>query len=718
MNDENIELHGMYYDLDETGTTVHGRLCLEDGRIECYANDKLLWSRPAGELRDLKLTALVGCNLIECTENGEDSVLCRLTMRDMKRAAEFCKMVNYYNETGRETDMRAIRESYCPKCGKPYPYGSEVCVFCANKTKTFMRLLGYLGPYRNPMIISGIMLTISNILYLAFPILNQQLIDNYLKPRKGTAWDIILIAIMMLAARGAGQVMYIISSRISVRAGSGFSNRLRNIAYEKIQLLSLSSMSKKNTGDLLKRITQDTQRIRDFITDQGRWAFEQAAVFVVVAVILIVTNPILALMVFVPVPFALYATAKLWRFTMIRYNRQWRLYSRSNAILHDIIKGIRVVKSFGNEEREIKKFGKTCKDLADISAKNEQLYSIVFPIIGFIIGFGEFFVLYFGGEAVLGKSLTIGELVKFTMYIAYIYGPLRWVSMFPRWFADTMTSVIKLFEIYDEEPEITNVHEARDMRFRGEVQFSHVTFGYKAYEPVLKDIDIRIEPGEMIGVVGHSGVGKSTFINLLLRLYDVNEGQILIDDVDIRDISLSSLHENIGVVFQETFLFAGSIYDNIVYAKPDVSREEVIAAAKIANAHDFISVLPDGYNTLVGENGYSLSGGERQRVAIARAILRNPTMLILDEATSSLDVETESIIQEAMGRLIKGRTTIAIAHRLSTLRNADRLFVFDKGQLAEVGTHLELIRKKGIYYKLVMAQRQTAKLKEEVAAAV
>lgn len=250
------------------------------------------------------------------------------------------------------------------------------------------------------------------------------------------------------------------------------------------------------------------------------------------------------------------------------------------------------------------------------------------------------------------------------------------------------------------------------------MEFDSVDFGYKSYEPVLRDIDLKINPGEMIGLVGHSGAGKSTMINLVMRLYDVDGGTLKIDGRDIRDYDQYYLRENIGVVFQETYLFSGTIYDNISYAKSDASPEEVFAAAKAANAHGFIMELKDGYNTVVGENGYNLSGGERQRVAIARAILRDPKILILDEATSALDPETESYIQQALGRLTENRTTIAIAHRLSTLRHADRLVVLENGRIAEVGTHAELLKKRGVYYNLVMAQRQTSKLTSEAQAAL
>ena len=271
------------------------------------------------------------------------------------------------------------------------------------------------------------------------------------------------------------------------------------------------------------------------------------------------------------------------------------------------------------------------------------------------------------------------------------------------------TSLLKIFEVMDEQQDVRDSDSVKPCDLDGDVVFDNVRFGYKPYEPVLRNIDLTVKQGEMIGLVGHSGAGKSTLINLVMRLYDVDDGSISVNGTDIRDMAQSEYREKIGVVFQETFLFAGTIYDNIAYARPTATPAEVIAAAKAANAHDFIMKTTDGYNTVVGENGHNLSGGERQRVSIARAILRNPEILILDEATSALDPETEAAIQDALSRLIKGRTTFAIAHRLATLKNADRLVVIEKGRIAETGTHRELLLQDGIYAGLIKAQRQTSK---------
>ena len=309
-------------------------------------------------------------------------------------------------------------------------------------------------------------------------------------------------------------------------------------------------------------------------------------------------------------------------------------------------------------------------------------------------------------------SLDLGTLNQFNSYAAIVYEPLMQITAIPRNISAFITSLSKILEILEEEPEVSDIALPLDIRIEGDVEVKHVTFGYDSYNPVLKDISVSIKQGEMIGVVGHSGCGKTTLINLIMRLYDVTEGEITIDDVNIKDISQNALRSQIGVVLQETHLFSGSIRDNIRYAKPHATNEEIIEAARMANAHDFIMSLPEGYNTIVGEKGYSLSGGERQRIAIARALIHDPRILILDEATAALDTETEKLIQDAITKVTKGRTTFAIAHRLSTLRNANKLLVLDHGRLAEFGTHAELLEQKGIYYKLVMAQHRATLAKQ------
>ena len=331
--------------------------------------------------------------------------------------------------------------------------------------------------------------------------------------------------------------------------------------------------------------------------------------------------------------------------------------------------------------------------------------------MGFVIRLGSYAILMYGNYLMFVDPMTVGLVNQCNTYCNMIYEPIMQITTIPRSISEFTTSLSKVLEILEENPDVSDIDSPKYVKLSGDISLRNVTFGYNSYDPVLEHVTFDIKAGEMIGIVGHSGCGKTTLVNLIMRMYDTTEGQILVDGTDIREIAQNSLRTQMGVVLQETLLFSGSIRDNIRYAAPHATNEQVIEAAKLANAHDFIMSLPEGYNTVVGEKGYSLSGGERQRIAIARALIHNPKILILDEATAALDTETEKLIQDAINHLTEGRTTIAIAHRLSTLRNADKILVIDHGKLKEYGTHRELLDMKGIYYKLVMAQQRLAQEK-------
>ena len=657
----------------------------------------------------------VGCIFLSYKSKEDDSIhlLCRSDLKNADSFVRNVRLLNPYLEEGKLPPMSKEKEKCCPKGGKPYRPGSETCPHCSNKVQIMARTWKLFAPYKHFVFLSVFMFFGISGLNLIMPYINRLLVDNYIQNPDVESVKISSYVLMLLSMLGMEFVLRglgMLRTHLLLKASNKMIIDLRNKLFDKIQRLSIAKISQRAAGDLMHRVTSDTTAVENFLVSNLPSMIEQGVVFMVVGIFLFVYDPLLCFMIFVPTPFVVLSFRFFWRFMRGFFRKRWFTGSKTNSILHDIFSGIRVVKAFGMEHKESIRFHDATLAEREVQEKSDCIWSILMPILRFFICFGEFIILFYVGNHILDGRMTLGEMTQFSSYAGMIYGPLRMIAMIPRHLMRFTTSATKIFEILDEEEDVSDAEHSVDIKIQGNIDVENVSFGYDTGKDVLHKVSLQIRPGEFIGIVGASGVGKSTLINLIMRMYDVEEGRILVDGVDIREISQESLRSQIGVVLQETFLFSGSIYQNIAYAKPKATREEVIAVSKLAGCHDFITRLPDGYNTRVGEKGSTLSGGERQRVAIARALLHDPKILILDEATASLDTETEKQIQDALARLSQQRTTIAIAHRLSTLRNATRLVVLDRGRVAEMGTHDELIEKKGIYYGLVMAQREMSSM--------
>jgi ATP-binding cassette subfamily B protein len=422
-------------------------------------------------------------------------------------------------------------------------------------------------------------------------------------------------------------------------------------------------------------------------------------------------DPILASLTLIPVPLSLLTTVLHIRVMRSILGRLWTKWSNMTSVLSDVIPGARVVKAFTQEDRESRTFARRSRAVVDDAMGVHIEWTSYWPKLSLMLSAGTLIIWAYAGPRIVGGAFDLGSFVMFLGYVAMFYGPIEHLGMMNRMFQRATTSAHRVFSVLDTPPTIYSRHNARKGReFRGGIEFDNVSFSYDGIKRVLQNVTFKVEPGEVIGLAGPSGGGKTTMTNLMCRFYDPVEGRVLIDGIDVREWDLHELRRNIGVVLQEPYLFRGTVAENIAYGNPESTLEEIIGAARAANAHDFIVGFPDAYDTMLGERGQTVSGGERQRLSIARAILCNPRLLILDEATSSVDSKTEMKIQEAVDRLVTGRTTIAIAHRLTTLRKANRLFILDKGKLVEQGTHEQLMALGGVYAGLHKTQAELQSL--------
>lgn len=607
--------------------------------------------------------------------------------------------------------LRKPSERECARCGTPLSETGGSCLRCSRRHGILLRSIGLMRPYwKSIAILLALMLT-GVAVDLVPPQLQRILVDRVIVPRAHVEWMMwILLGIVVISLFRA--LLQILIGRISAAVGTKVTRDMREQLQAKLMSLNVDYYDRHSVGSLMSRVLNDVDFFQGFVAQVAQGFLCNLMLVLGIGTMLFVMNWRLAILVMLPIPLVVIGTMFFWRHIYPRYYQFWDSSSKMSQLLSGLLSGVRLVKAFGQEDRERKRFAQTADYMRSARRNLETGTATFHPIMGFVFSFGGLLVWYGGGHAVFEGHLTLGMLMAFFGYLGMFYTPISSLSMFSNWVTGFLSSAQRVYEILDSQsslPIAANVKPLRDVR--GGIEFKNVTFGYDPYLPVLKGVSFAIEPGQFVGIVGKSGSGKTTLVNLVCRFYDVQEGQVLLDGQDVRDLQPEDLRRQVGLVLQEPFLFRGSIAENIAYGRPSATAMEILDAAKAANAHDFTSRRPAAYDTRLGERGAGLSGGERQRVSIARALLCEPRILILDEATSSVDTESEQEIQKALAELCKGRTTIAIAHRLSTLKNADRILVMDDGKIAEAGTHKELMAiQNGVYHKLVLIQTELTRL--------
>jgi len=732
-SDENA-LGALLVDLSPQLHYAHGQLVLTDHRLLARQSQgegsEAQWAvwrldEPAAQRLQLRHSDHGGVGTLALHDDQGRLALWRFTLAQNVHALRMVTLfemqqAHHASSGGPSKGDPIVDElALCPSCKAPLPPDSEDCPVCSREvqavpsTWVLLRLWRFAHPYRKPLA-AGFGLTLaSTAATLVPPYLAIPLMDDILIPfQNGKQIDPMHVALYLgglllaaLLAWGLGWARTYLLALVSERIGAD----LRTSTFEHLLQLSLDYFGGKRTGDLMARIGSETDRICVFLSLHALDFATDVLMIVMTAVILFSINPWLAVVTLLPLPFIGWMIHTVRDRLRTGFEKIDRVWSEVTNVLADTIPGIRVVKAFAQEGRETLRFKAANQSNLQVNDRLNKTWSLFTPTVSLLTEIGLLVVWAFGIWQVSKHQITVGVLTAFIAYIGRFYGRLDSMSRIVSVTQKAAAGAKRIFDILDH---VSNVPEpvapVPIAKPQGRIELAGIGFRY-GNRSVIRGLQLDIRPGEMIGLVGHSGSGKSTLVNLICRFYDVTDGAIKVDGIDIRRYSVADYRRHIGLVLQEPFLFFGTIAENIAYGRPDASREDIAAAARAAHAHEFILRLPQGYDSLVGERGQGLSGGERQRISIARALLIDPRILILDEATSSVDTETEKEIQNALDNLVQGRTTIAIAHRLSTLRKADRLVVMDRGQVVEVGPHDELIAQRGAYWRLHEAQvRQAA----------
>ena len=671
------------------------------------------------EIKSIETTVLSSCNRFTVwgKEKSSPLVILRYTHRQ-KRTMENIKFLIEQELAGSSVKTSNADNLYAESVTKPIK--DTQSSVSANKMAVVWRLLSYLRPYRLKLLYGMTGAVLMTIMSLTPAYLTGRLLDKIIKPYQlgkidlnaaAQAGWVIIIAITLVYI--FSELFTWIRLKTMSKIGEYVAHDLRKEVYAHLQKLSLNYFSSRQTGSLISRVSSDTDRLWDFIAFGVVDVSISVIMLIGLGTTLIILDWKLGLIMTVPIPLFLFLIAHHGQMMQSLFLKAWHKWSRLTDVLSDTIPGVKVVKAFSQEKYESSRFNKRNADTLEAFNGIHDIWTSFWPLFMILVKSFMLVVWIWGFMRLLGIgnhgliTLSAGTFISFVLYMTQFIQPIEVIDQLARMLNRATSSAYRIFEVLDTEPQIiTKPKAVRLNPIKGAVAFKNVSFSYDGVRYVIKNMDFNVRPGEMIGLVGPSGGGKSTITNLISRFYDVTNGQVLIDGVDVRNLDGHSFRKQIGIVLQEPYLFHGTILENIRYGMPEASSGKIVEAAKAANAHDFIGRLPQGYDTLVGERGHTLSGGERQRISIARAVLHDPRILILDEATSSVDSESERKIQEALNYLTKGRTVFAIAHRLSTLNKADRLLVIEDGAIVERGSHQELVAKEnGCYFNLFNLQQ-------------
>ena len=695
------------------------------------------------EMREVKSKRMYGnATLSAIMQDGKREIFYRYTYSVATLCDAAALFISHVRDGENLDDELAVMEvtferalSVCPKCGRTLLHPGAECIMCRSKVKIVKQLSGYMRPELKKIIFCIILALITTAMALVPPTITGFIVDvvfptgsgksniaplNFLADALGGDSARLLLT-MILLLLGTYVLQYgigIVRSYSFRQIGNRSVARLRNDIYRKAQYLPMSFYDKTSTGSVINRISSDSATLQNFMLRITQEAVVHFFQLIGIVFIMLTLNPTLTLLSLIPVLFIAVATRIFSKKIRPFYRRIWRRWSTVFATLSDTIPCIKVVKSFTGETRSSKKFEEKNADWLEMDRRIGKLTTAFPQIVSFLVTCGSLIIWGIGGSKVIAgeAGYSAGLIVSFISYASMFYTPITFFANLSDSFQSALASTEKILDIIEAKPETHAESHIVPDKLRGKIEFLHTSFSFDRTKKVLDDVTVTINPGEVVGIVGTTGSGKSTLVNLLMRFYDGYSGEILVDGHNIKNFDLSAYRAQIGYVQQEPQMFSDTIFNNIAYSNPNATVEDVMRAADVANAHGFIARQPDAYDTVLGERGVGVSGGEKQRISIARAVLMNPSILIFDEATAAVDSETEHLIQEAIDRLIAGRTTLMIAHRLSTLKRANRIIVVDGGRVIENGTPEELLEKKGKYYKLVQIQsmaQDAERMKEE-----